>query len=207
MFAHTVAVSACHQGLVPRLYDKGHKDMPPKPADIKRFFSPIIALIALAILALGIVVSVACVNGIMNGDRSSTKGCILGGVLVLGGIAAFFGGAFKKGCAACRKSFTLVSAEFPPKYYEQIEGIVNSGDPAAVRSLVNGERTRANHRACLEVAHCGNCRRVGQLRVIEMNYNGQYDHFERGTKALAVSPEVVEAALSVVNGREPPPKR
>jgi hypothetical protein len=178
-----------------------------QPVEIRRFFSPIWALFALAILALGVVISIACANGIMNGNRDSAKGCILGGVVVLAGVAFFFIGAFKKGCAACKKRFALAYAEFPPNEYERVESVVNSGNPAALRTLVNAASTTATRRACLEVAYCEKCRKVGQLRVIEMNYTGQYDKFERGTQMQPVSPEMLEAALFVIGGREPPPKR
>ena len=175
--------------------------------EIKRFFSPIVALIALAILAVGIVVSIACINGIMNGERASAKGCIFGVVLVAAGIAVFFGGAFKKGCTTCKKRFSLAYAEFVPSEYERVERVLNGNDSAALRALVHAEGTRAKHRACLEVGYCDKCRRVGQLRVIEMNHNGQYDAFKRGTKERPASPEMLEAALAVVGGREAPPQR
>ncbi len=174
---------------------------------IKRFFSPLVALVALVILAIGVVITAAGVNGIMNGERVSAKGFILGAVLVVAGVAVFFAGAFKKGCSACKKKFTLDYAEFPPSSYERLETIVNSDDPMAVRSLTNAERIAGSHRACLEVSHCPKCRRVGQLRVIEMAHTGQYDEFKRGTKERAVSPEVLTAALDVISSRGTPPQR
>lgn len=170
-------------------------------APIKRFFSPVVALVALGVLALGGVITAACVNSIVNEQRINVKACLLGGALVLAGIAVFFLGAFKKGCSSCRKTFTLAYAPFPPSTYERLEGIVNSDDPAAIRSLANAEQTRGNHRASIEVSHCPNCRAVGELRVIEMANNGQYEEFKRGTKPRAVSSEVLKAALELVDSR------
>jgi len=174
---------------------------------VKRFFSPIIGLVALAVLALGILISVAGISGVTAGERGGAKVSIFGLILVACGIAAFFGAAFRKGCATCRTRFTQATAEFPPTEYDRVVGIVNSGDPAAIRSLLYAPPTQGSHRACLELGYCEKCRQVGELRALEMRHNGQYDHFERGTKELPVSAAVVEAALAVVNGREAPLQR
>jgi hypothetical protein len=166
----------------------------------KRFLSPVVAIVAMVLIALGLALGAVYVSKATNEHLISVKGLVLAAVLVLAGVAVFFA-AFPKGCRTCRKRFTDVRTDFSPAEYDRVAAAAHGNAPAAFRALADLPSAR-EHRAGLIVSYCESCRRVGEIRVIEERNNGQFDEFVKGTPYESPSPEMLVAALELVEARK-----
>lgn len=169
----------------------------------KKFFSPVVGIIALAVAALGTVIIVAAVSAVMNGEKVKGKAFLLGGGLALGGVAAFIYGAFKDGCIRCKKKFSKAKSSFAAALYPQVAAVAESANAEQIRGLIGSPSFDPRHRTDFDVEYCAGCREVGTVRVVEMRDNGQYDEFLRGTKHIPLEAEAVAACLAVVESRKP----
>jgi hypothetical protein len=166
----------------------------------KRFLSPVVAIVAMVLIAIGLALGAVYVLKVTNEHVVSVKGLALAAVLVLAGVAVFFA-AFPKGCRTCRKRFTDARTDFSPAEYDRVAAAVRGNAPAALRALADLPNAR-DHSAGLIVSYCESCRRVGEIRVIEERNNGQFDELVKGTPYESLSPEMLVAALDLVKIRK-----
>ena len=139
------------------------------------------------------------VSEVMNNNVISIKGFLFAGALILGGAVALFA-AFPKGCSSCRKKFTEAHTDFSPKEYDRLSAVVHGTAPAAIRAL-EALPVAKNHRVEMLLSYCDGCKNVGEIRVREERFNGQFDEGVRGTKYAPISSDMVSAAADPIANR------
>jgi hypothetical protein len=165
-----------------------------------RFFSPKVALLALGLLAGGGGFGAYCILRVIDDHRISIGGFLLSGALVLGAVAAF-AMAFPKGCRTCKQAFDDAEARFSPAVYDHLLGAVQSGNPGLLMQLIQAPPALANQWSELTVSYCKTCRQLGEARIVEERNNGQYDEYVRGSSSFPLSPQMLGAALTLIQQR------
>src|SRR5262249_5109215 len=133
----------------------------PMSKRVGTFFSPSAALVALGVVAAGLLLGAYAVYLVIDERRISIGGFLLAGLLVVrrgGGFKL----AFPRGCSGCRARFEEIRTSYPAAFFDQLHHSLAHAHAGALAHLGTLPVPTAEERRATVVAElCPRCARVG----------------------------------------------
>lgn len=169
--------------------------------EIRRFFSPKMALISVGLLGGGLAVGAYVLYRLQSDHVISIGGSVIAAVLLVAGVGLLFS-AFPRGCAACRKKLEEGGATFTDRAYDQIAQVMQQGDPGSIAQLSHVPSHDGSGRyTSLTFDYCPGCKGVGLARVSLKKMEAQGSTEERAMPERRLSRDVVGALLQMSSAR------